>query len=295
LLSYPKLRNTKNLNHDTITARPQGRAVMLKTGIAIYHSLREIVIKVYHILKLQKHETPKGRKEIIENVDAVTLALFKQAQGIATKKSLFEIIAPPCSYKTLVVSINRTLELLKKVIGFVTVSNRFHCHIVKHTDSTDLPVCSIRKAKRHKTMRALASWSKSSKGWFYGLKLHLTTDYDGRIIGLHFTTGNASDRDILKVMNKDLRGIFVADAGYLSARLERDFFIPNERRLLTCTRSNMKKVATAEDILLLNTRMRIEDHFGNLKQFKNLVSTVCRSVRGYLVNYLSSVLAYMIA
>src|SRR3989338_6896803 len=95
--NYPKLRNTKNLNHDTITARPQGRAVMLKTGIAIYHSLREIVIKVYHILKLQKHETPKGRKEIIENVDAVTLALFKQAQGIATKKSLFEIIAPPCS------------------------------------------------------------------------------------------------------------------------------------------------------------------------------------------------------
>ena len=268
---------------------------MLQTSIAIYHSLREIVTKVYHILQLQKYETPKGRKELIHNVDAVTLALFKQAQGIATKKSLFEIMAPDCSYKTLVVSINRTLELLRKITGFIAVSNRLGCHKVKHTDSTDLPVCSLRKAKRHKTMYALASWSKTSKGWFYGLKLHLTTDYDGRIVGLHFTTGNASDRDILKVMNKDLRGIFIADAGYLSAQLERDFYIEHERMLLTCMRSNMKKLARADDIALLNTRMRIEDNFGNLKQFHNLVSTVCRSVRGYLVNYLSSVLAYMIA
>jgi IS5 family transposase len=268
---------------------------MLQTGITIYHALREIVIKVYHILKLHTRETPKGRKEIIGNVDAITLALFKQSQGIATKKSLFEIIAPNCSYKTLVVSINRTLELLKKVICFIAVSNRFGSHLIKHTDSTDLPVCSIRKAKKHRTMLGLASWSKTSKGWFYGLKLHLTVDYDGNIVGLHFTTGNASDREVLKTMNKDLRGIFVADAGYLSAQLERDFYIERERMLLTCVRKNMKKLATADEIALLNTRMKIEDHFGNLKQFHNLVSTVCRSVKGYLVNYLSSVLAYMIA
>ena len=74
---------------------------MIQTGITIYRALREIVIKVYHILKLHRYETPKGRTEIIHNVDALTLALFKQSQGIATKKSLFEIIAPRCSYKTL--------------------------------------------------------------------------------------------------------------------------------------------------------------------------------------------------
>ena len=144
-------------------------------------------------------------------------------------------------------------------------------------------------------MQELASWSKSSKGWFYGLKLHLSVDLDGKIVGLYFTTGNASDRDALKKMNKDLRGTFVADAGYVSAKLEQEFFIENERRLLTCTRSNMRKVATFEDIELLKTRMKIEDNFGNLKQFHNLISTVCRSVRGYLVNYLSSVCAYMLA
>jgi hypothetical protein len=268
---------------------------MLKTSVKIYNTLRNVVTKVYHILKLEKHETSKGRKEIIENIDAITLALFKQTHGIATKKSLFKIIAPKCSYKTLVVSINRCLELLQKIIGFMMLSNRLNCHIVKHTDSTDLPVCSIRKAKSHKTMKALSSWSKTSKGWFYGLKLHLTADLNGRIVGVHFTTGKASDREVLKIMNKDLRGVFVADAGYLSSDLEREFFIENERMLLTCLRSNMKKVANLSDIELLKTRMRIEDNFGNLKQFHNLISTVCRSVRGCLTNYLSSVLAYMIA
>ena len=268
---------------------------MLKTGIKIYNTLRNVVTKVYHFLGLEKHETPKGRKEVIENVDAVTLALFKQSHGIATKKSLFEIVAPRCSYKTLVVSINRTLELLKKIVGFLIVNNRFNCHVVKHTDATDLPVCSVRKAKSHKTMREFASWSKSSKGWFYGLKLHLTTDLTGKIIGLYFTSGNSNDREILKRMNKDLTGIFVADAGYVSAQLEKDFFIENERMLLTCSRSNMKKIATWNDIELLKTRMQIEDNFGNLKQFHNLTSTVCRSPQGYFVNYLSSVCSYMLA
>lgn len=267
---------------------------MLKTSITVYNTLRNKVREIYQKLNLQKHETTKGRKEIINNLDAITLAIFRQANGIATKKSLFEIFAPRCSYKTLVVTINRISELLKKVTAFLITMNRKSCHMVKHTDSTDLPVCSLRKAKAHKTMQILASWSKTSKGWFYGLKLHLTTDLNGKIVGLHFTTGNASDREVLKTMNKGFGGVFIADAGYLSAKLEQEFFIEHERMLLTCTRSNMKKLATLDDIELLKTRMQIEDNFGNLKQFHNLVSTVCRSIRGYLANYLSSVLAYMI-
>ena len=87
----------------------------------------------------------------------------------------------------------------------------------------------------------------------------------------------------------------MADAGYVSSQLEQEFFIENKRMLLTCMRSNMKKIATFDDIELLKTRMQIEDNFGNLKRFHNLISTVCRSVRGYFVNYLSSVCSYMLA
>jgi len=268
---------------------------MLKTGIKIYNTLRNVITKIYHILGLKKYETLKGRKEIIHNIDAVTLTLFKQSYGIVTKKSLWKIIAPHCSYKTLVISINLTLELLQKIIGFMTINNRFNCHVVKLTDATDLPVCSIRRAKNHKTMKKFASWSKASKGWFYGLKLHLTTDLNDSVVGIYFTSANSNDREILKKMNKDLTGIFIADAGYVSEKLEKEFFIENKRMLLTCMRSNMKKLATFDDIELLKTRMQIEDNFGNLKQFHNLVSTICRSVRGYFVNYLSSTCSYMLA
>ncbi len=251
-------------------------------------------MKIYHKLNLQKYETPKGRKEIIHNIDAITLTFFKQCQGIATKKSLFEIIAPNCSYKTLVVSINRTLELLRKIIGYLCLSNRYHAHLVKHTDSTDLPVCSNRKIRSHKTMVEYANRSKSSKGWFYGLKLHISADLNGKILAVRFTSGNVDDRVAFPELNQDLDGIFVVDAGYISKKLEREFFIENQRMLLAMPRKNMKKVATNTDIELFKTRMRIEDPFGNLKQFHNLISTVCRSVRGYLVNYLSAVLSLMI-
>lgn len=267
---------------------------MLQVPIKAYRWLREIVTKIYCKLNLQKYETPKGRKEIIHNFDAITLTLFKQYQGIATKKSLFEIIAPNCSYKTLVVSINRTLELLRKIIGYLCLSNRYHAHLVKHTDSTDLPVCSNRKIRSHKTMVDYAARSKTSKGWFYGLKLHISADLKGKILSVQFTSGNTDDRVIFPKLNRDLDGIFIADAGYISKDLTREFFIENRRILLAMPKKNMKKLATDLDIELFKTRMRIEDPFGNLKQFRNLTTTVCRSVRGYLVNYLSAVLSLMI-
>lgn len=267
---------------------------MIKTTIKVYNNLREIVTKIYHTLNLKQYETRKGRKEIIHNIDAITLGIWKQAQGIATKKSLFEIIAPCCSYKTLVVSINRCLELLKKVLNILLISNRYNSHLIKHVDETDLPVCSLRKAKHHKTMRNFAHKSKSSKGWYYGLKLHATIDLQGRILATQITSANANDREVLKKMNVDVNGIFIADAGYVGAELEKEFYIENKRILYTCMRSNMKKIATFLDIELLKTRMRIEDNFGNLKEFHNLTSTVCRSVAGYLVNYLTSIISYIL-
>ena len=267
---------------------------MIQTTIKVYKNLREIVTKIYHTLNLRIYETPKGRKEIIHNIDAITLGIWKQTQGIATKKSLYEIIAPMCSYKTLVVSINRCLELLKKVLNILLISNRYSSHLVKHVDATDLPVCSLRKAKNHRTMKSIATKSKSSKGWYYGLKLHATIDLQGRILAVQITSANADDREILRRMNKDLAGILVADAGYVSSKLEKELFIENKRVLYTCMRTNMKKIATLDDIELLKTRMRIENHFGNLKEFHNLTSTVCRSINGYLVNYLTSIISYVL-
>jgi IS5 family transposase len=268
---------------------------MLNVAINIYHNLRNTVYQLYHKLHLNRHENTKGRKLKISLVDSLTLVLFKAKQNIQTKRSLFEIIAPDCSYKTLVMSLNRVLKNLARLIGFFLAWNRTYAHLVKHTDATAIPVCLVKNAGNHKTMSAISSWSKTGTGWFYGLKLHLTSDLKGRVLALCFTSANANDRDVCLKMNEKLRGLFVVDAGYVSAKLERDFFIEKERMIRIIPRANMKKLATTLDVFLLNTRMKVEVNFRNLKLFYGLVTSLPRSIDGYLTNYLSAVLAYLIA
>jgi hypothetical protein len=267
----------------------------MKTAITVYNNLKDKVLKIYTLLNLSKHETPKGRKEIIENIDAITLSLFKQKQGIETKKSLWELIEPPCTYKTLVVSINRVTKYIGMFLGLILSINQKESHVVKHTDATDIPVCLVKNAKNHKTMSGLSSKSKTGKGWFYGLKLHLTSDLNRKVLCLRFTSANSDDRKVCKEMNEKLRGIFVADAGYVSKELDEDFFIENERMILSTPRGNMKKLATSLQTFLQGTRMLIELNFRNLKMFFNLVTSLPRSIDGYLGNYLSAITAYLLA
>ncbi|OGE76631.1 MAG: hypothetical protein A3K05_00015 [Candidatus Doudnabacteria bacterium RIFCSPHIGHO2_01_48_18] len=57
------------------------------------------------------------RRLAISIEDSISLALFWKKQNIETKKSVWEILAPPCSYKTLVVSINRWYKLALLVLA----------------------------------------------------------------------------------------------------------------------------------------------------------------------------------
>lgn len=267
---------------------------MINTTITVYNSLRNKVNYLYTKLQLQRYEKTKGRKLSIPIIDAIALALFKQQQSIVTKKSLFELLEPACCYKTLVVSINAVARLVAIMAVILFKFNQQRAHTLKHHDSSDIPVCQLRKSKYHKTMQPLASYSKTGKGWFYGLKLHLTSDLRGNILNARFSSANSNDRQQLKNMNRELKGIFVADAGYISKELERDFSLDDQRLLIIIPRANMKKIATFLDILLQRSRMRIELHFRNLKLFFNLITGLPRSVDGYLTNYLTSLLAYML-
>jgi len=84
----------------------------------------------------------------------------------------------------------------------------------------------------------------------------------------------------------------VIEAGYVSQKLQQDFHIEGQRFLFTQPRKNMKKLITAFQYHLYNTRMLIELNFRNLKLFFGLVTSLPRSINGYLANYLYSLLAY---
>lgn len=266
----------------------------METSLTVYHHLKTIVTDFFSTLKLKDRDHPKGRKPKLTNTESVTCVILKQQQNIATKKSLYEIVEPPLSYNRFVVALNRTTKYLGKIITAILQLFNRDSHPVKFTDSTDLPVCLNKNGKSHRTMTGLATWSKTGKGWFYGLKLHLTSDVRGKVLALKLTSSNSDDRAIFRQMNEKLRGLFVADAGYVSEKLQRDFFIENERGLLTTVRANMKKLATSLQIALIRLRMRVEIHFRVLKGSYGLVTSCPRSIDGYLTHYLAAIAAHLL-
>ena len=266
----------------------------MNTSLTIYHHLKTIVSQIFSSLKLKDRDHPKGRKPILTNTEAVTCVILKQQQNIATKKSLYEIVEAPLSYNRFVVALNRTGKYLARIIAAIMRLLGKSSHPLKFTDSTDIPVCLNKNGKSHRTMKGLAAWSKTGKGWFYGLKLHLTGDVQGKVLALKLTPGNSDDRSIFRQMNETLRGLFVADAGYVSEELTRDFFIEDERLLLTAVRANMKKLAMSLQIALVRLRMRVEIHFRVLKGCYGLVTSWPRSIDGYLTHYLASIAAHLL-
>jgi len=268
----------------------------MKFTLTVYNELKQKVQFLYKKLHLNKYEKTKGRKLKIPLDEVITLGVYRQTQGKETKKSLWKDLKShlKCSYKTLVVNLNKSLLLCLVIIKKILENNRQNCHWLKHTDSTDIPVCLNKNAARHKTMQGLSEWGHSGKGMFYGLKLHLTSDLNKQILSISLAPGNVSDKAMFMKLNKDMEGIFVADAGYVSEKLEIEFFQENKRILFSKPRKNMKKVITFLQKKLYDTRMIIEINFRNLKMLYNLVTSFPRSVDGYLANYTHSILAYIL-
>lgn len=265
----------------------------MKTFIKIYDNT---VTKVRFFFKQLKLKLVKstGRPLAVSPEQMIALSLFKQLQGIKTKKSVWEIFSLKCSYKTLVVNMNRLALYALLILQSILKWNQKKAHVVKHTDSTDIPVCLNKNAKRHRTMKLLSSWGHSGKGLFYGLKMSITTDLKRNLLGVRFGAGNSNDRETFKKMNREMMGIFVADAGYISKDLEKDFYLEHKRILFTRPKANMRKIATAFQNVLYGTRMLIELNFRNLKMFHELITSLPKSIDGYLGNYAYSLLSYVL-
>lgn len=268
----------------------------MKVSIPLYNEILDVVSFFSKQLKFDNYENKIGRKSALKINEVISLAIFKQRNGKDTKKSLYETfnLKKKCSYKTLVVSLNRWAKLAAAVLFLIIKINRKNSQLVKHIDSTDIPVCLFKNANAHKTMKGLAGFNRSSKGTYLGLKLHLCTDLKRKILSIKFTSANIHDTKMVIPLCKDLEGIFVADAGYISKKLSQEFYQENKRILFAKPRANMAKLMTLFQEELYKTRMLIELNFRSLKMFYGLVTSLPRSVDGYISNYIYSLLSYQI-
>lgn len=242
-----------------------------------------------------------GRKSILCTSELVTIYVIGQVYEVGCLKRLYELVRDRfnCdfelpSYKNFVCSMNKAslymLWFLELVLSLRNTTNGDICFV----DGTKLPVCKIYREHSHKTMKKLATKSKSTTGWWYGLKLHLICDRNGNLMKLRITTATTSERQILdEFMNQIHDSVIVCDGGYLSKILDLKANTRNNL-LLTAKRKNMKILATLWQNKVMNMRSRIERVFDVLKERYNLVTSLPRSVNGYLSHYIRCLFGYMI-
>lgn len=265
--------------------------------VAIFQKLKAVVTRLVHQFRVVNLETSTtGRPRKISHTDAITLALYQHQSTRSTKKSVYEDFRErlACSYKTFVVSINAAAVHCARLLYLMMRLGRNNQHPVKYTDATDIPVCLKKNADSHKTMRAFSELGRSSKGWYFGLKLTITRDADGRLLAILFTRPHHNDRDICRQINTDIFGIIVLDAGYVSKELENDMNIERKRWLLIRPYKTMKKLATKWQEELYKRRFQIEFDFRSLKMFHGLVTSLPRSINGYLANYIHALTSFVL-
>lgn len=249
---------------------------------------------------LQLNKQSSGRKPTLTLSEAATISLIKSEYGIRTWKGLYLLLKTRFRhefrlpvYKNFVILMNQYAKLILVMINILLQFNLKQAGVIKLVDSTPIPVCKNYRIRRHKTMKRFASRSKTALGWFYGLKLHVITDVFGNLLGIRFTTGNVDDRLVLDAFLEKLHhSIIIADAGYISKRLERKASRQGNI-LLTCLRKSSLRLASFLDICLLNLRPRIEILFSILKERLGLITSLPRSVDGYLAYYIHVIFGYL--
>lgn len=159
-------------------------------------------------------------------------------------------------------------------------------------DSSCLKVCHNKRIARHKVFEGLAERGKTTMGWFFGFKLHMVINHKGALVGIHITPGNVDDRAPLAKLTAGLKGILLADKGYISKEWFEKLW-KKGLHILVGIRKNMKNyLMPLFDKLLLRKRFIVETLFGVLKQDMGLEHSRHRSPINAFVHILSCLVAY---
>jgi len=241
-----------------------------------------------------------GRPSSLSATEVAVITLIQKEFNIGNKKALFKHLLKYHSndfnlpsYKSFCDSLNRYSKTLLEIIIILVNLNKNKSGRILFIDSTKLEVCKIWRASEHKTMKQLANKSKSTTGWFYGLKLHIVCDELGNLVEISFTSGNVDDRIFLKqFLDKIENKIIGADAGYVSKECQ-EKAKENNNILLTAIRSNMKGLGVKWQQKVLNMRSTVERCFSVMKTRLNLISTLPRSINGYLSHYIRVLFMYV--
>ena len=161
-----------------------------------------------------------------------------------------------------------------------------------YVDSTTISVCHIKREKRHKVFKGLATKSKGTMGWFFGFKLHLVINNLGEIMASRLTTATTDDRKPVSNLVKMLNGWLFGDKGYLGKEFW-EKLKEQSMELFTKVKKNMKKkVMNVTQKFYLSKRGLIETVNDQLKNICQIEHTRHRKPVNAFVNLVAGLIAY---
>ena len=197
-----------------------------------------------------------------------------------------------------IVSYNRFVELMPYTalpMVFFAHSRCGKCTGISFADSATIDVCDSHRIQQHRVFKDIAQRGKSSTGWFYGFKLHISINDKGEILNFCLTCGNKDDRnpEVMGHLTKNIFGKLFADKGYISKKLASQLQ-KNGIQLVTKQKKNSKTKSLMElsDKILLRKRAVIESVNDFLKNICQIEHSRHRSCCNFVVNLVSGIAAY---
>jgi IS5 family transposase len=223
------------------------------------------------------HDTPR-----FADSEVLTLALLQGCLGVASLKPTYRLVAANyrsafprlCSYPQWIARLHALAGVMSALLQATT--QRLNGGTAFYLlDAKPLPVCHPVRHRRVRLLREEGAWfGKTSKGWFFGFKLHVLRHIDGRIVNLVLTPGNWDDRTpVLALLEGVEGGVTLGDLGYRGKQRAEEW--SEEAGMLVLTRAD----APEKKYLLAQVRQGIETSFSQL-WCKFLDRVFSRSWRG---------------
>ena len=245
----------------------------------------------------------RGPQKKLSLSEIVTLNILRFQLRIVDLKSFHRLIKDRYSrefpsipnYENFLKATNKSAELSLLIIQYLLYVNKSLSKNMDHfIDSTPLSVCYNYNIYSHKVNKGLAERGKSTKGWFYGFKLHGVCNENGQLENILFTPGNVHDSKTLLNMASGLTGTLTCDAGYLVKDEILEKIFTKQMRIYIAPRKNMKRIMTHRQGELFKTRSRIETIWGVLKERFNLMYNLSRSTHGLFRHYFYSIVSFLL-
>lgn len=253
-----------------------------------------------HCLPLDGSPTSMKPPSSLTLSEIMTICLVFHLSGYHTFKRYYTDLISE-QYKDFfphLVSYNRFVELMPYTalpMTFFLCSHRGECTGISFADSATLDVCDNHRIQQHKVFQGITQRGKSSTGWFYGFKLHLSINDHGEILAFCLTPGNTDDHnhEVMEHLTKEMSRKLFADKGYASQKLFHALW-EEGIQLVTKQKRNIKKkgLFVLTDKILLRKRAMIESVNDFLKNICQIEYSRHRSCCNFVVNLVAGLAAY---